>query len=51
MAKGQMRSGREAKKPKADKKVAAPAGPDPKYQLPSRIAASKASGKTTGKPN
>ena len=51
MAKGQMRSNREAKKPKADKKVAPAAGPDPKFLMPSRIAASKASGKTTGKPN
>jgi hypothetical protein len=44
MAKGQKRSGREPKKPKADKKKPAAAGTSP-YQLPTRPAPTKGAGK------
>jgi hypothetical protein len=44
MAKGQKRSGREPKKPKAEAKKPTAAGASP-YQLPSRPAPTKTAGK------
>ncbi len=41
MAKGQQKSNREAKKPKANKKPPAAAAADPKYTLPGKIGSPK----------